>query len=169
MVYTKEQLKAQWLEVYELGDDEEMDFDSWYEMLMQIKADIEEKAEATAMIIKNYEADASAIMAEAERLTKRANALMNKADWCKKSLYRMMKETGNTKFKTDHFSFNIQQNGGKAPIVIDEGITTDDVAPEFIKWGKPSIDKEAIREALESGQDIPYARIGERGDSLRIR
>lgn len=81
----------------------------------------------------------------------------------------MMKATGKVKFKTDLFSFGIQKNGGKAPLIIQEGTSTDDVAPQFVKFLDPVLDNEAIRKALDEGEELEWAHLGDRGESLRIR
>lgn len=82
-VYTKEELTAQWLEVYEMADDEEMDEESWFAMMEAIEGDIEQKAENTAKIMKNWDSEAEGLEKEADRLMKRAKALRNKTSWCK--------------------------------------------------------------------------------------
>lgn len=168
-VYTKEELTAQWLEVYEMADDEEMDEESWFAMMEAIEGDIEQKAENTAKIMKNWDSEAEGLEKEADRLMKRAKALRNKSSWCKLGLFKMMKATGKVKFKTDLFSFGIQKNGGNAPLIIQEGTSTDDVAPQFVKFLDPVLDNEAIRKALDEGEELEWAHLGDRGESLRIR
>lgn len=169
MIYSKTELTAQWLEVYDMADDPDMDEDSWFGMMESIEGDIEQKAEATAMVMKNWEAEAEGLEKEAARLKARADVLRNKAAWSKAGLFKMMKATGKTKFKTDRFSFGIQKNGGSAPLVIKEGITANDLDPQYIKFPDPVIDKAAIREELEAGVILEFAHLGERGESLRIR
>ena len=73
-----------------------------------------------------------------------------------------MKVTGKTKFKTDLFSFRIQKN--PVSVKIDN---EDDVPPEYLKI-TTSVNKTAIKEAIESGEDIPYAHL-EQSESLRIQ
>jgi hypothetical protein len=76
----------------------------------------------------------------------------------------MMRATGKTKFKTALFSFGIQKNGGSLPVVFAPGI---DVPREWLKPGDP--DTVRIRKHLEAGHTLPFAVLGDRGESLRIR
>ena len=76
--------------------------------------------------------------------------------------YDTMKATGRTKFKTALFSFAIQKNGGAQPVKL-----LDDVPEAWRKPGLPDMAK--IREYLADGNDLPFAALEERGESLRIR
>ena len=82
----------------------------------------------------------------------------------KDALEAMMRSTGRLKFKTALFSFGIQKNGGKNPVVFAKD---QPVPAEWLKPGDP--DTEKIRKHLEAGNELPFAVIGERGESLRIR
>ena len=85
----------------------------------------------------------------------------------KEHLQAAMEATGKTKFKTKLFSFGIQKNGGKAPLILD----TEDYEhlPEGMRKITYEPDNTAIREYLEAGNTLEWAHIGERGYSLRIK
>ena len=74
-----------------------------------------------------------------------------------------MKETGKTKFNTELFAFNICKNGGKQALTID-----GEVPEEFTKIVVEN-DTDKIREVLESGENLPFAHLEPRGESLRIK
>ena len=74
-----------------------------------------------------------------------------------------MKATGKTKFATDLFSFNIAKNGGKQTLTID-----GEVPQEYTKTIVEN-DTEKIRQVLEAGQELPFAHLEPRGESLRIK
>ena len=74
-----------------------------------------------------------------------------------------MKATGKTKFATDLFSFNIAKNGGKQTLTID-----GEVPQEYTKTIIEN-DTDKIRQALEAGQELPFAHLEPRGESLRIK
>ena len=80
----------------------------------------------------------------------------------KQRLFDTMKATGRTKFKTALFSFNIQKNGGAQPVEL-----LDEVPAAWLKPGTPDLAK--IREYLNQGNQLPFAVLGDRGESLRIR
>lgn len=73
-----------------------------------------------------------------------------------------MQETGRTKFKTPLFTFSIQKNGGARPVDL-----VGEVPAQWLRPGDP--DTKKIREWLEAGNELPFAVLGERGESLRIR
>ncbi len=77
-----------------------------------------------------------------------------------------MKSTGKIKFKTLLFSFGIQKNGGKQPIVIDDPEAVPDA---YMVPQPPVVDKDAVRKTLEDGVSITWAHLEPRGESLRIR
>jgi len=58
------------------------------------------------------------------------------------------------------------QNGGKLPLLVD--VSVDGLPEEYIRLTKaPALD--AIRADLEAGKELPFARFGERGNSIRIK
>lgn len=160
------ELTGDWLSLYAMADEDGIDEQTWFDTMEAIEGEIEVKAENTAKVIKQLTADASAIKAEADRLSKRAKALENRADWLKKNLKNSMEATGKTKFKTDLFSFGIQKN--PASLVVNEGFLIADAPAEYIKWGEPQLDKSALKKAIEAGESFEFCHL-EQSNSLRIR
>ena len=128
---------------------------------------IEDKADAYARIMSNLKAQAEAIKAEEQRLSERRKACENGIEKLKQNLFAAMKATGKTKFKTDLFSFAIQKNGGKAPVVMDVQDTSE--LPDNLVKITEAPDLDAIRKWIEETGDVTYAHLGERGESLRIK
>lgn len=126
-----------------------------------IDGELEIKADGYARVIKELDAEANKYEAEIKRLEERGNALKNRSRILKNHLYNSMKLTGKTKFKTELFSFGIQKNGGLAPLDI-----SGEVPAEFCRY-EP--DNEKIRAALKEGKELSFAKLGERGEHLRIR
>ena len=157
------QLKENWRQVADMLYEEEIDEQCVLDTLESIEGEIENKADGYAMIIKNLLAGAEAKEIEAKKMIEKANAEKNRAKLLKQNLYEIMKETGKTKFKTDLFSFSIQKNGGLAPLWVDE-----DIAKIPDKYLKKEPDNKKIRELLET-QEVSWAKLEERGESLRIR
>ena len=114
-------------------------------------------------IIRELSEEAKKFEAEKKRLEARQTTLENRVKLLKDNLFFAMKETGKTKFKTDLFSFGIQRNGGVQPIEIIPDIP---VPAEYCRM-EPNIT--TIRKALESGKNLPFAHLLERGEHLRIR
>ena len=143
--------------------DEDIDEQMVLDTLESIEGEIEDKADSYAMIIKEMLSDAEACKQEKIRLENRQKSFENRAKLLKDRLEEVMKETGKMKFKTQLFSFNIQKNGGLAPLWIIEDIKQ---IPEEYLRKEP--DNTKIRQLL-STQEVEWARLEERGESLRIR
>ena len=156
------EMNQEWQEVFDMLLDPEIPEEAVFDTIEMIEADMGTKSDSYAKIIKSMDGDATQIAAEIKRLQERKASIEKRRDWMKFQLETMMRTTGRTKFKTSLFSFNIQRNGGKQPVDI-----TADVPAEWLKPGEP--DKDKIRTYLESGNELPFAVLLERGESLRIR
>lgn len=133
-------------------------------ILTTINDEIETKAENYAKVMANMESDIDAIDKEIERLQNRKATIKNGIARMKETLYQNMKQIGKEKFKTELFTFTIAKNGGKQPIAIQE-----DQVPQEYKVATYSTNKDLIREVLERGIELPFAKFEERGETLRIR
>lgn len=143
--------------------DEDIDEQMILDTLESIEGEIEVKADNYAKIIKELEVKRNARKEEAKRLTDSAKTFDNKINFLKNNLYNSMKTTGKTKFATDLFSFSIAKNGGKQALTID-----GDVPDEYTKTVIEN-DTDKIRQALENGEELGFARLEPRGESLRIK
>lgn len=155
-------MTAEWQEVFDMLADPEIPEDAVYDTIEMIEADMDTKADSYAKIIKSMAGEVATVDAEIKRLQERKNAMVRRSEWLKSQLEATMRITGRTKFKTALFSFNIQKNGGVRPLEF-----TGDVPAEWLKPGDP--DTKLIREHLETFGELPFAKLGERGESLRIR
>jgi hypothetical protein len=157
------QLNSNYETVLNMLYDEDIDEQMVLDTLEAIEGEIEEKADGYAKIIKELEAKQNARKEEAKRLTESAKVFENRAKVLKTNLYNTMKSMGKTKFATDLFSFNIAKNGGKQALTID-----GDVPEEYTKTIIEN-DTDKIRQALENGEELPFAHLEPRGESLRIK
>lgn len=144
-------------------EDEQCIFDT----LEAVEGEIEDKADGYAKVIRSLESDIKEIKEEESRLASRRKSIEGNIQRVKKHLFDAMKFTGKTKFKTALYSFGIAKNGGKQPLEVD--ITDPLQLPEQYRKVEYKVDNEAIREALDEGVPLPFARLRERGESLRIR
>nr|DAH40850.1 MAG TPA: resistance protein [Caudoviricetes sp.] len=163
---TMYELTADYLEVLDLANDPDIPPEVVADTLEGIGGEIEIKAENTAKILKELEASVAASKAEEKRLVERRKQLETNVQKIKERLFDMMKTTGKVKFKTNLFSFSIQKNGGKLPVVLDVKDTSE--LPDDLVKITETADLEAIRELLDAG-DTRFAHYGERGESLRIK
>lgn len=146
---------------YKLLLDEE-NSEELIEELAKIEIAIEEKAENTAIVLKDLEAQITKFKEEEKRLSDRRKALENNVKFLKSNLEDSMKLQDKTKFKTEHFSFNIQKN---APSV---KITDEEKALKHYKRVTESIDKAKLKDDLKNGVELDYAELVQT-ESLRIR
>ena len=158
------ELKENYKQIEEMLYEEEIDEKLILDTLESIEGEIEDKADNYAKIIKELLGDAEVCKQEKIRLEARQKSFENRAKLLKDRLEEIMRETGKTKFKTAKFSFGIQKNGGLLPLWIDEDYSN---IPQ--KYLKVEPDNSKIRQALDNGENIIFARYEERAESLRIR
>jgi hypothetical protein len=61
----------------------------------------------------------------------------------------------------------VRGNGGPRPIVItDPGLIPSEFSPQVVSY---PLDKDKLRKALEAGDEVPGAHLGERGVSLIVK
>ena len=89
----------------------------------------------------------------------------NGAKRLKDRLLLFFQAHGIKSLETPRFRVGVQLNGGVAPLVI---ANPNDVPEDYCKV-KVEPDNQSIRAALEAGTQLPFAKLGERGYSLRIR
>lgn len=165
------ELRSNYNEVLQmLYDDEFIANFGGYEVIIDtldsIEDAFEDKADGYAMIIKTIEADVEAIKVEEARLHARRKRLEDRKDWMKKNLSESMKDMGKTKFKTARFSFGIQKNGGKRPLVLD--VDPSELPDEFIRV-EYTAKNDLLRESLGDAESNQWCHLEEQGESLRIR
>ncbi len=160
------EIAEEYAALLDMFDDEEVDEQTLRDTLEAINMEFEDKADNYAKIIQILTASAAVLKAEEERLYARRKRLENRSLWLKKELEANMRFVGKTKFRTDLFSFNIQKNGGLAPLVIDGAI--DDIPGRFLIPQPPIVNNDAVRKLLDEKQ-VEWAHLEPRGESLRIR
>lgn len=157
------QLNEDYKTVLNMLYDEDIDEQMILDTLEGIEGEIEDKADAYAKIIKELEAKQKAGKEEAKRLSERSKMFDIRIKRLKQNLLETMKTVGKTKFATDLFSFNIVGNGGRQALTIDGDV------PEEYTRSVIEADTEKIRQALESGEELSFAHLEPRGESLRIK
>lgn len=157
------QLSEEYQELMSMALDPDVDPEALADTLEGIEGEIENKADGYAKVMRNLDADASAIKAEIARLTERKKHIEANVDRMKRSLETAMRLTGKTKFKTSLFSFNIQKN--PASLKIDN---PDKIPAEFLIPQDPKIDTVGIKKELKEGTVFDWCHL-EQGESLRIK
>ena len=160
------QLTADYLNLLEMAEDPDIDEQAFMDTLDGIGGAIEIKAENYAKIMRQLEADAAACDAESKRLKNKAMTIDNNIKRMKQALQFAMQATGKTKFKTALFSFYIQKNS--ASVVMDEQYI-ENIPERFLIRKDPEINRKAIRDAINAGEDLEGLAHLESTESLRIK
>lgn len=151
------------LEFMTWAEDPDVDEQAFQDTMESLHAEFEEKADGYAKIIRTLQGEIETINSEIDRLTRRKNALENHIKAMKLNLEGDMIATGKEKFKTELFSFNIQNNPASVVLDVDEGAVPD----KYIIITK-KVDKKGISQAIKNGEDVDFAHL-EQTRSLRIR
>jgi hypothetical protein len=142
--------------------DSEQDSSAFTQLWDEINGKFEDKAESTACVIRNLEAQAKAIEEEEKRLRSRRKALEGGADRLKTHLESHMTINGIPKITGKLFTISIQKN--PPALKVDQASLPDD-------WWiiKREPDNSRIKEALRTGATVVQGAWLEQGQSLRIR
>ena len=116
-----------------------------------------DKAQNVAYVIRNLEATADAINEVAAAMGVRRKAIENRAAGLRRYLLAGMQMAGITKIECPHFVIAVKRNP-EACEIFDEA----QIPAEFIVAPPPppaQPNKDAIRLALQAGEDVPGARM----------
>ena len=134
--------------------------------MADLDADLTNKVDGYAAYINDLLATAKARKEEANRLRTLATAGENTVRRLKERLMWAFKERDIKKLETPRFVVSWQNNGGKKPL--DVQVPGNELAPRFQKVVVDP-DNDAIRSAIEAGEEVAGCTLMERGTSLRIR
>lgn len=160
------QITNDYMQLMQMMEDPEMDPQTLSDTMEGIEGELEVKAESYAKVMKNLEADVVGIKAEIDRLSERKKTIENNIKKMKETLQFAMETTGKTKFKTELFSFGIRKN---APAVVMDEPYIENVPERFLKYSDPTINRSAIKEAIQKGEDLEGLAHLEQSTSLSIR
>ena len=130
-----------------------------------ILGEIEVKADGYAVVLSEIEGRINIINKEIGRLEAIESALSNTRRRMIDRLKTAMEDIGKKEIKTDLHRFKIVGNGGKQPLDINESCVPEEYIKKVVV---ESPDKDKIRTALESGEVLPFASLGERGTHHKI-
>ncbi|XWK89175.1 MAG: siphovirus Gp157 family protein [Phormidium sp.] len=138
---------------------------SWLENLGEER---DRKLDNYAALIAELEAKAEVRKKEAQRLAKLAASDEKKAAMLKERLKWFFEVNKLKTLETARYKLSLTKSGGKPPLILNDGISPTDLPQKFQKIHVEA-DKMAIRAALEAGDELDFAHLGDRSSSLRIR
>ena len=145
------ELTEEYRQLLDWMEDPEMDPQTIQDTLEALGGEIEEKADGYAKVIRQLEADAAALKAEAKRMTNKQKTAEENIERLKKSLQRTMEITGREKIDTGLFKVWLQKT--PESVVMDEQYI-ENIPERFLRMRDPEINKQAIKEALNAGEDL---------------
>lgn len=145
------ELTEEYRQLLDWMEDPEVDPQTIQDTLEALGGEIEEKADGYAKVIRQLEADAAALKAEAKRMTNKQKTAEENIERLKKSLQRTMEITGREKIDTGLFKVWLQKT--PESVVMDEQYI-ENIPERFLRMRDPEINKQAIKEALSAGEDL---------------
>jgi hypothetical protein len=147
---------------------EELDLDeqTFLDTLESLSGDLEAKATATAMFVKNLEANAEAIKQAEKAMAERRRTQESKADRIRQYLLENMLKTGISKIDCPYFVMSVRKN----PPAVDV-LMADQIPDEYFDIPEPLppvLNKKRLAEDLKAGVVIEGARLTQ-GNSLQIK
>lgn len=129
--------------------------------LHAVEAQAAEKIEATALYLRELDAEAKAAKEEADRMLARVKSMQKRSDYLKAMLLEALHATG--KVKTGRVTVSIRTTQA---VAVDEGADL----PEAYTTVKTTVspNKIAIKQALLDGVEVPGCELIER-ESVSIR
>ena len=160
---TMYELTSDYMAVLDMANNPDIPPEVIADTLEGISGEIELKAENSAIIIKELEAETLKLKAEEIRLSSRRKAIENNIEVIKQRLYNTMKLTGKEKFKTALFNFTIGKNPVKL-VIDDESL----IPKKYYVKQEPKLDAAKLKDDLKAGAVRKYAHL-EQGESVRIK
>ena len=158
------EITADFERLYELAtEDEDMDQELFEGTLEGLIGELEVKAGGYCNVIKQLEMEADRAknmsLVWSQRQKQRETAIKR----MKEALRDAMIRTNIDKIDAGEFTVKLQNNGGKAPLIIDGDV------PDNYQKIIYEADKEKIRKDLEEGKELKFAYLEERGKHVVIK
>jgi hypothetical protein len=130
-----------------------------------LAAALDKKLEGCCMMQRNFQAEADALKAEADRLAARAKAAQNRADHLKGYMLGCMMSARETKLAAGVFALAIQKNS-QPSVAVNVPVSA---LPERFQAVKIEPNKTAMLTAWKEGEKLPAGIEVTIGFHLRIR
>jgi len=158
---------------HEFRELERMLYESGGEVTQEISARLaeldlagREKIDAYGDYIQECMAGVKACRDESRRLTNRARMLECRVRLLKQRAREYMNERDVRRIEGKRHTVMIQKHGGKLPIEVDDNIEPRNLPTDYQLI---DINITAVRRALEAGEQLDWARLGERGEGVRVK
>lgn len=159
-------LTDQYRALEEAAYNDELDYDEFARLLLEIEGSIEDKVDGYCRIIASLKTDAQALKDEEARLKARRRSLENSVLHLKNALSVAMDAQGKQKIKTRLYTvYHTARN--HLEITDLDAVPAEYIKPRTLK--EDDVNKKAITDyILETGEVLPWAHLVA-GRSLNIR
>jgi len=142
-----------------------MNHEPLLQWLGEVDNQAKEKIDAYGWVIKMLETEADQAREIRDDFDRKVQVRKRRIDLLKDMLKTHLQATGQTKVEGKDFKVALQKNGGAVPVeIFDETQIPSELTVTSVR---PNVD--AIRNRLDVGAEVPGARLGERGQHVRIR
>lgn len=139
-------------------EDQQMLTDTLDEVAAQLAA----KIDGYVSVMKRGSNDADLLEKESKRLAAAAKAIRNNVSKMNDTAMLAMEKLGTKELKGEFHKLKIVGKGGIAPLEITGTV------PDNFKKVTIEDDKAKIRKALENGEELSFAHLGERGTYVKV-
>ena len=143
---------------------------AWFDTLDGMEQELVRKAENVAVYIKNVESEAKTLKAEEDKLKARRQAKENTAKRMREYLMDCMKQANISKIDEPRAVISLRNNPESVEISDENEFISwaNEEHDDFLRFKAPEINKTAVKNALKSGAEIPFAALT-RTQSLTIK
>lgn len=129
------------------------------ELFEQLGMERSQKIENIALWIKNLDSDTESLKTEEKKLKERRVSAENNAERLRDFLAGML--TDGEKFETPRVKLSWRKSEFVKILIPDEDFITwaNTVRPDLLRYNEPSLDKTAIKKALNAGEEITAATL----------
>lgn len=160
------ELTQQYASLLHLAEEEGADPESFNQALESIGGEIADKVDGMCMVMQELIDTHADRNEQAKRLRQRATHAFNAAARIREYLHHNLNQSNISRVEGKTFTVSVQASGGVREMQIDEDKVPDEFQSETTDT---IINREEIRDLLESGEEFSFARLMPRKTHLRIR
>ena len=150
-------------QLYDLATDPEVDPDVFSDTLEALTGELEVKGRGYVCVIKQLEMEAKQAKEISQQFVDKQKLRENRIKHMKDTLLYAMTKIGTDKIEAGEWTIKVQKNGGLQPMIIDGEV------PHNYTIIVEEPNKEKIRKALESGEELDFAHLEDRGKHITIK
>ena len=142
---------------------------AWLDTLEAIESDFDTKAENIACYIGQLEGELAMLERKKAAFERRCKAKANQINRLRAYLLRCMQTIGRKEITTDNIKITLHNNPESVQFANEKAFIewAKGNDSSFLNYGKPTISRTAVKNALKSGKAVPGALLG-RTQSLKI-